>query len=247
MLTVTDIISGCSATDTLTITALILPQITLGNDTALCTGDSVQLIAGGGIAYSWIPSTGLSADSIPNPWAGPADTTIYYVIVTDSNGCSDTDSIIIFIYPLPNAGEDTSICLGDSAQLSASGGMSYSWSPATSLGSDTIQNPWASPTDTTTYYVTVIDSNGCIGVDSVTITVEPLIIAGISGDSVICNGEALTLIAIGSGNYSWSTGDTTQSITVSPSNNTTYLVTVTDTCGSSIDSIIVVVLVQNRL
>ena len=161
--------------------------------------------------------------------------------VIDSNGCSDTDSIIIFIYPLPNAGEDTSICFGDSVQLSASGGMSYSWLPATGLNNDTIQNPWAGPADTTTYYVTVTDSNGCIGVDSVTITVEPLIIAGISGDSVICFGDSIILVAIGSSKYSWNTGDTTQSITVSPSINTKYLVTVTDTCGSTTDSIIVVV------
>ena len=74
-----------------------------------------------------------------------------------------------------NAGDDTTIFVGSSVELSGSGGPSYLWSPSTGLSCTTCQNPSASPTETTTYYLSVTDANGCTATDSITIFVEPLV------------------------------------------------------------------------
>jgi gliding motility-associated-like protein len=80
--------------------------------------------------------------------------------------------------PNANAGEDITInCTTNSKALSASGGVSYSWSPATGLSATNIANPIASPTVTTTYTVTVTAENGCTASDSVVVSVINLIVA----------------------------------------------------------------------
>ncbi|MFH1319917.1 MAG: gliding motility-associated C-terminal domain-containing protein [Bacteroidota bacterium] len=90
-----------------TITVDPLPDADAGNDTAIISGSSVQLSGSGGIVYSWSPSAGLSDPNISNPLASPTETTIYYLTVTDTNECSDTDSVIItvmdsVIIPVPD-------------------------------------------------------------------------------------------------------------------------------------------------
>jgi gliding motility-associated-like protein len=80
--------------------------------------------------------------------------------------------------PNANAGEDITInCTTTSKALSASGGVSYSWSPATGLSATNIANPIATPTVTTTYTVTVTSENGCTASDSVVVSVINLIVA----------------------------------------------------------------------
>lgn len=93
-----------------------------------------------------------------------------------SEVCSGYDTVRVTIFPPApaNAGADTAICVGESTELNATGGVSYSWTPTTALNNPAIANPIASPTATTTYTVTVTDSNGCIGVDSMLLTVYPL-------------------------------------------------------------------------
>jgi gliding motility-associated-like protein len=77
-----------------------------------------------------------------------------------------------------NAGQDVAInCSTPSTTLSASGGVSYSWSPATGLSATNIANPIASPEVTTTYTVTVTAENGCTASDSVVVSVTNFIVA----------------------------------------------------------------------
>ena len=76
--------------------------------------------------------------------------------------------------PTANAGSDAEICAGTSTTLSASGGTNYTWSPSTGLSATNIVNPIANPNTTTTYTVTVEDSNGCVDIDDVTISVDEL-------------------------------------------------------------------------
>jgi gliding motility-associated-like protein len=120
-------------------------------------------------SYAWSPggSTSVSIDSLP---AGD-----YSVIVSDANGCtaSGTGSVGIVAGPqisvLP---ENATITVGDSVQLSASGGLSYSWSPPDYLSCSDCSSPMASPQVTTIYNVTGFDSAGCLNTALVTITVE---------------------------------------------------------------------------
>ncbi|HEY8402384.1 MAG TPA: hypothetical protein VIK89_14045, partial [Cytophagaceae bacterium] len=235
--TVTDI-NGCQNTDNVTVTVNPLPVADAGTDQAVCIGGSVNLNASGGISYSWSPVASLSDPNIANPVASPAATTVYTVTVTDANGCQNTDNVTVTVNPLPvaNAGTDQDICIGSTANLSASGGVTYSWSPAATLSNPNIANPVANPTVTTTYTVTVTDASGCQNTDDVTITVNPLPVAEAGPDATICEGNNTPLNASGGVSYSWSPASGLSNPNIanpiaSPLTTTNYTVTVTDVNG----------------
>ncbi len=131
-----------------------LPSADAGSNQTICNNDTAQLQASGGISYQWIPASSLSDSSVSDPLAFPAAGTIYFVTVTDSNGCKATDSVRLNVQVVfADAGNDTAICHGTSTTLHASGGTSFLWTPFSSLSNDTVANPVASPLQTTTYTV----------------------------------------------------------------------------------------------
>ncbi len=236
--TVTDA-NGCMNTDSVTITIYPLPVVSAGNDVAICPGGSTQLSASGAQTYNWSPATGLSNPNIANPVAAPAVSTAYSVIGIDQNGCSGTDTILVTVFPatVANAGPDTAICLGDIAQLHASGGVSYQWQPASGLNNPSISNPQANISASTMYTVTVTDANGCTGTDSILVTLNQLpVITLAQGDTSICEGDQVQLGASGGISYSWSPPVTLNNPNIAnpvatPIAATTYQVTVTDANG----------------
>ncbi len=183
--TVTDTLSATSS-DTVTVTWPALAA-DAGADKSLTPGAPSAVLGGSPSAiggtpsytYKWTPSTGLSSDSVANPTASPAVTTIYTLEITDSALVVASDTVTVN-YPLAaNAGPDRSLSpLTPSAQIGGSptacggtGPFTYSWSPSTDLSSDTDANPTANPTATTTYTVTVTDTATSATVqDSVTVT-----------------------------------------------------------------------------
>ncbi len=129
---------------------------------------------------------------------------------------------------------DSTLCAGQSTQLIANGGVTYSWSPATGLSSTTIKNPIATPTVTTTYTCTMTFGS-CTKVVSKTIYVSnPSTSVTANPAGTVCNGASVLLTATPAGgqtpySYLWSTGATTPNITV-PTGGT-YTVTTTDAFG----------------
>jgi gliding motility-associated-like protein len=102
-------------------------------------------------------------------------TTTYYVVLADQYGCSDTLSVTVNVDPLPfvDAGRDTSFQYGEGVQLyvASPGGRFYQWDPPFGLNNANIPDPYATPENTTTYIVNVIDTNGCKYSDSVNVRV----------------------------------------------------------------------------
>jgi trimeric autotransporter adhesin len=96
-LTVTNFISGCQNSDTITVVVYPLPIANAGNDTIISLGSSFQLNASGGVNYLWTPSAGLNDTTIYNPIAYPLVTTNYILLVTDEHGCMDLDTILITV------------------------------------------------------------------------------------------------------------------------------------------------------
>lgn len=237
--TVTDA-NGCMNTDAVTVTVNALPTANAGQDVAICQGSFATLSASGGNTYSWNPSATLSNANISNPVASPTVTTTYSVTVTDANGCTNNDAVVVTVNALPaaNAGPDVSICASASTTLNASGGVSYSWSPSSSLSSSNISNPVASPASSTTYTVTVTDANGCINNDSVTVSISSSMTVSAGPDLMICNGSSIQISANATGTYSWTpaaslNSSTASSPLASPTVTTTYTVTVTNSSGCS--------------
>lgn len=143
----------------------------------------------------------------------------------------------------PNA----SICEGATTQLNATGGSSYTWSPASSLNNPTIANPIASPTETTVYYVSMDFNEGCAIVDSIIIEVIQPPVIDLASTVSICKNESITITASGGTSYNWEpnlfiNSTNTSTVTVNPPLSMYYYVTVGNQCFDRLDSIWVEVL-----
>ena len=223
--------NGCISTYVQNITISSPPVANAGADAAICLGQSVTLTASGGLSYQW------SNGQYTNPVnVSPSQSTTYTVTVTDVNGCVAVDSVLVNINQLPVAvvSPPQSICFGDTATLTASGGVSYSWSPVGLTGSVINVNPNSS----SVYTVLVTDNNGCTANAQVNVTVNSNPVVNIP-TTFVCTGTFTTLNAGNAGSsYLWSTGDTTQTIDVTAPGN--YAVTVINSFGcSSTDTVLV--------
>ena len=224
---------GSSLTDTISV--IVNPNIiaNAGDDTEICQGSTVTLAAEGGSSYQW--NTGETTQSIE---VSP-DTTTTYLVEVFNNGCSDTDEVVVFVNDIPtaNAGDDVVLNEGESTLLTATGGDSYLWSTGATTSSITV-----SPDSDTTYTVTVT-LNGCESTDQVTVFINASVNADAGEDVIICLGSSTILTATGGSSYQWNTGETTQSIEVSPEMTTTYSVEVFNAAenNSDIDEVEVVV------
>jgi hypothetical protein len=244
--TVTGTNAGCTNTATAVVTVNPIPTITVSGTTPICAGTSSNLSASGATTYSWSPATGLSNPNISNPVATPAGTVTYTVTGTAS-GCSGTAPYTINVLPSPTvtASGGGNICAGSSTNLTASGAVTYSWSPSTGLSDPNISNPVASPSSTTTYTVTGTTS-GCSRTATVTVSVIPTPIVSISGGTNICNGTSTALTASGATTYSWSPVTGLSSAIIAnpnayPSTTTTYTVTGTTSSCTGTNTITITV------
>ncbi len=220
--------NGCVNRDTLNVTVNSLPTVNAGGDEQICNGKSIQLNATGGVTYNWSPVAGLNFPNIQSPVASPANTTDYMVTATDANGCENYDVVRVTVMsnPVANAGTDVDICDGDTTTLTANGGGTYLWSTG-----ETTSSIKLAPGSTTTYYVTVENTNGCTDVDDVVVNVFSVPTANAGPDKEICEGQNSVLNASGGNTYLWSNGSATQSITVTPIDTTTYTVTAISAAG----------------
>ncbi|MCD6501630.1 hypothetical protein J7L01_03440, partial [bacterium] len=198
----------------------------------ICRGDDVVIHAAatGGIApfeWTWVPNHAILPPESSVVSAFPETTSIYRLIVTDSAGCSAEDTIMIVVDSLiasltvEASAEETLIILGESTRLHAElsdpvGAIGYSWTPEEPLDIPHLPNPWAEPTESGWFVVTVTDSQGtCVysATDSVYIRVEDtsscaLSISDISPNSIVCRGDSIALWvevdgAVGEVHYLW--------------------------------------------
>ncbi len=234
--------NGCVGSQIDSVVVNPLPNANAGLDETICVGGSATLNASGGITYSWSPANGLSATNINNPTATPSNTETYTVLVTDANGCQNTDDIIINAVPLPiaNPGANVGVCIGGSITLNGSGGTSFIWSPATGLSDPTIANPVCTPAATSNYTLTVTSGN-CTSIPSAPITVTvynqpaaPLI--NVNGPITFCQGNSVILTSSVATNNFWSTGATSNSITVTTSGTYTVYYLDANGCSSAVSA-----------
>ncbi len=215
----------CRAFDSINIFVNPLPNPYLGEDTALCQGDSILLFPGFFDTYSW--NTGQTNMSV---FAfNPAN---YSVSVTDSNNCTNSDTILITGLSLnpPNLGNDTLICPNDSLVLNPGLYNTYIWNTGDSSASIVVNNSG-------NYSVLVLDSNTCKAYDSIYVDWHNAPQPQLGSDTSICSGDSIILDPGNFTNYFWSTGSNSSTILIS--NAGIYGITVRDSnsCIGS-DSII---------
>ena len=162
----------------------------------------------------------------------------YTLTVTDGANCIVTSGPHT-INGLPgvsgSVSGDTVICVGQSANLTATGGTIYDWSSGSALALETV-----TPTSTNNYSVVISDGT-CSDTVNVTVTVNPNPEVTGDADLSICEGQSVTINAASSLPVTWSTLETTNSINVSPLVTTSYYVGVTNSCGTDGDTVMVTV------
>jgi gliding motility-associated-like protein len=129
--------------------------------------------------------------------------------VQTANGCVSIASNPVTVYALPTiqAGQDQTICIGQSATLTASGGTTYIWTPSF------VNGQAVSPTQTTTYSVLGTDVNGCENMDEVTVTVVPIPTADFTASEVTAAPGTEIIFSSSSTNaslLSWNFGNGSQ-------------------------------------
>ncbi len=235
--------NACGAGTPITFTVALIPPLVVTVNppsSTLCSGSSVSLTAIGATTYNWLPNAGLNT-SIGATVVSTPISTITYTVTGAVGLCYSTATVTVTIIPTPVAsgGLDQSFCLGQSAQLNASGGTSYSWQPTIGLDNPLIPNPIASPIATTTYTVTVTNGGICTATDNVLVTVFPLPSASAGADATILINESTVLYGTGSGTLLWGESgfnntlscNTCSNPIATPTDNAYYFLTVTDANG----------------
>lgn len=242
-LTVTNSFGSETITMTNEITVNTLPNVSVtATNLEVCQGTSTQLTASGASSYTWDNGLGTGATKTVTP----NQTTTYTVTGSNGAGCSVSESITITVVSAPSvvaSANQTTICSGQSADLSASGATTYTWNNGLGAGA----THTVSPTQTTVYTVTGSNGGTCQANSSVTITVNTQPVVSVNASSLtICEGGQVSLAANGADSYSWTptnglSASTGAAITASPTTTTTYTVTGSNNCGFDTENITVFV------
>ncbi|MDP5041971.1 MAG: T9SS type A sorting domain-containing protein [Crocinitomicaceae bacterium] len=210
-------LNGCTATVDYPITILAAPLTTISasGSTAFCQGGSVELSAPSATSYLW--STGATTQSIVVSTAGN-----YGLTMTAANGCSaSAQQVSVQVLAQPTIAAisgSSSVCVNASTQLSnaTTNGLwsSSDISKATVNPLSGLVSGLAAGSVVISYQITT--SNGCTANASLSMTVQSTTPTSISasGSTTLCPGASVTLTASPGTAYLWSTGATTQSITV---------------------------------
>ena len=234
--------NNCMNTDTIMVQIYNAPSVNLGPNITLCADSAHSLDAGAGFSnYMWSDSTINQTAMVGNT---PGMQTIS-VMVTDTNGCMASDTVMIQINTLPivNLGSNVNICTGNAQTLDAGAGFtSYMWSDSTTNQTTMVSGAPGMQT----VYVMVTDSNGCMASDTVMVQINALPMVNLGADATICVGTSQTLDAgAGFASYIWSLGDSTPTVTVDSAlgiGATTIVVTVADSAGCmGTDTIVITV------
>jgi hypothetical protein len=233
---------GCTATSTVAVSVNALPLVTVGSNSPVCAGATINLTSGGGTSYSWSgPNSFTSTSQNPNiSSATPAMAGGYSVTVTNANGCTASSAINVVIttsFSITAGRVDGEICNGMDIELISSGANTYAWVGPGSFIS-TSQNPIITNATTSIegpYTVTGTSVAGCTASATASVNVvdnNPTA----SNDGPKCQGSAINFSSSGGQSHSWTGPNSFTSTdrnpvlpTTSASSEGTYTVSITKT------------------
>jgi hypothetical protein len=234
--------AGCSASILLPVVVYPSPTIAIAaSKTIACIGESVTLLGSGAATYTW--NTGANTGSFVVT-SNTANNTYTLSGTAGNTTCTSTQSIALAVVnPSVNYSATQAICNGQSATLTASGATTYTWNgiPTGSTGITVVY-----PVNTSTYALVANTQSGsanCFNFYTATVQVNalPNLLVAMSKTTNICKGESNTLTVSGAANYTWMPGNTVGSVAiVSPTANTTYTVTGTNSLSCSASSLALV-------
>lgn len=256
---------SCNGTDTMTKQIVVLAN-TLDTLSTIYVCDLAPVQIGlppgqdTALTYHWEPTTGLSNPDISNPIANITESTIYTLYISNGS-CFDTlVHVIEYVNVDFSLEENFIICLGDSVLLHPtinSEASYYIWSTSPTFDpiineDQTVADIYVAPTTTTTYYFKV--GNGiCFSTASTTVRVSDINLT-LPDTLRICLGEQITITPqfnCDQCSFVWDSlpsiisGNGTSTITVAPSSNTSYILTLTDIAGCSLKDTTVIIVFED--
>lgn len=206
------IATGCWTKDTITVLVSPKPILTLNKhfDTICGTGTRSFTVSGA-TTYAWSPATGLNSTTLATVNANPTVTT-NYIVTGSTNGCAVKDSVLLSVFANPTvtvSPSNTSVCANQGVTLTASGALTYTWTPTSTLSASTGATVIAKTATTTTYTVTGKDIHGCKSGANAFINITPTPTANYTlAKNPLCLGESVLFNFIGSApagsTYTWS-------------------------------------------
>ncbi|MEJ6505651.1 MAG: gliding motility-associated C-terminal domain-containing protein [Crocinitomicaceae bacterium] len=237
--------SGCFSADSVTIIVDIGAFEGGVVDPAgpICPGESYELEAFGGAFYEWEPAGLLENPNSANPIATIEQTTTFTVSVSDTCGSQTLEVTLEVFNNDVEVSDPSSICLGESITLEATGEGTISWSPPLYLNDPNSFTPISTPDSSITYVAELTTADGCVNYDTTSINVYfdfPL--SDLDDEVGVCIGTQTTIIASGGDSYSWIPDpyilNTEGPIAViAPEFNQWFYVEIENACGAIIDSI----------
>lgn len=235
----------CSSVDTVTVSiGSYSYNLNLGNDTSLCGSGVITLDAGPGFQqYTWQDGSTHQTFTAFGPG-------LYWVTVVDPCAGTLSDSIRITSAPSPvlNLMKDTTICNGDSIQLSFSSNSfsNFNWQPDTFLNCNNCEHPASRPNSNIQYYLVANTSQGCAVMDSVEISVnnKPSDVFDVTTTDESCGGRngslQLDITNNSTAPYTFNFNNSGYSATIHYDNLTsgTYQLQVKDNYGCKYDTAI---------
>lgn len=233
---------GCLFFDSVQVSVYFDPPVPILPDVvSVCEGASIAITAGGAESYFWSPDLNISSTTGATVTITPQQNMYYYCDFVNACGTVLDSVLVEIIQPLILAGNDTIVCPGEIANLWASGGVSYSWSPSSSVvGSAFGSSVAVRPVQPTSYTVVGTDQFGCTAQAQVFVDLFPLPFVQTSPDVYAIYGDEIVLSATSTtpGIYIWSPAEyvgcvVCPSTLVSPNQNMTFTVSYTDVNGCS--------------
>lgn len=175
--------NGCSATASQQFSVIPIPSVVIAGDSAVCTGNNFTLTASGATTYTWSSNLADATTSTVNLTPSTIDT---YTVTGAIGSCTNTAVKTVSVNNLPSVNaisNNTLLCAGQTATLTATGALTYTWSTNQTTAQISIN-----PGSQTTYTVTGTDINGCT--DFATVTQDVSICTGLVA---LQNTEAVTI------------------------------------------------------
>lgn len=223
---------------TLEVTAFPAPQNFIIENAEICEGEAINLgnTSQSGIIYTWLDENGNTISAEADPAVSPTSSQWYFVDL-EAVGCSISDSVLVEVFaPATNQNiVPQTICPGVAVFLNPDGDpdLNYTWTDGDGNILSSEPNPELTFDETTIFSIGIESSTACPElIQTLEITVHPKAELTVENTELsICTSEEAILFAesnIAGGTFEWSTGDTTNSVVVTPSESTVYQVFYTD-------------------
>ena len=209
--------TGCKASKCVSLKINPLPDVKIEGASSICSGSQTTLYAVGAKEYLW--QDVYYGDSM---MISPTETTIYTILGTDSNGCSNNyeHKLVVNNSPALVLHGNKEVCEGEALTLWLEGAQSYLWDDGVTKSMVT-----RTPTLNTTSYKVQGSTNGCVTDTVIPIVVNPVPTIFVQGQEEVCEGENITLMVQGGDTYKWATGETTATIEKTLATSQTFYVT----------------------